>query len=154
MKHVLIDTDIFVRDVRYPRDVKQDVNRKFLDQVRSGRIAGVTSVFNLLEICGVLSFNYSAEQLLAFYGDFCAQYRVQLLFPADADGVLQYDIAAVFGQMQRKQSLGDAQVAYVAARFADQLSAVVTWNVKDFDGRVSLPVMTPEEFLSLKSRKL
>ena len=56
MKRVFIDTDIFVRDLRYPNDPLLEINQRFLEKVMSGKIAATTSIFNVLEVCGILSF--------------------------------------------------------------------------------------------------
>ncbi|MBI2335638.1 MAG: hypothetical protein HYU97_02610 [Deltaproteobacteria bacterium] len=147
MKKVFIDSDIFVRDLRYPRDSRTEANQKFIEKIQARKGLGVTSIFNLLEICGILSFNLSAEELLQLYGDFINYYKVQILFPADANGNLQYDIIKIFGQIQKKQSLGDAQVSYVAERFASQLSCFVSWNAPHFTEKLPLPIKTPEKYL-------
>jgi len=149
MKKVFIDSDIFVRDLRYPRDARTESNRKFIEKIKSKKGLGGTSIFNLLEVCGILSFNLSSEELLQLYGDFINYYKVQILFPADANGNLQYDIAKIFGQIQKKQSLGDAQISYVVERFASQLSCFVSWNAPHFTEKLPLLVRTPEEFLNL-----
>lgn len=145
MKQVFIDTDIFVRDLRYQRDANIVSNQKFLDKVRSRKIKGVTSIFNLLEVCGVLSFNLSQDDLLKLYADFTKYYSVQILFPANAQVELQYDIPKIFQSITQKQGLGDAQISYVINRFATDLSFVATWNIAHYEGRVSVPVLTPDQ---------
>ncbi len=151
MKSVFIDSDIFIRDLRYPRDVRTKTNRAFLDQMRARKSLGVTSIFNVLEVCGILSFNLSEEELLDLYADFCAHYRVNVLFPGDASGQLHYDVVAIFQVIMRKTALGDAQIAYVIDRYAATLAGVVSWNAVHFKGRVNVPVWTPEEYLHHKS---
>ena len=146
MKKVFIDSDLFVRDLRYPRDMRTAINQKFLDRVRRRKIHGVTSIFNLLEVCGILSFNLSSSDLLRLYADFTHHYNLQILFPADGAGNLEYDIPRIFEQIQGKQSLGDAQISYVVHRFADHLSCFVSWNAVHFEGKLPLPVKTPEDF--------
>jgi predicted nucleic acid-binding protein len=146
MKKVFIDSDLFVRDLRYPRDNRTNTNRKFLEKVKNRKIAGATSIFNLLEVCGILSFNLSFQDLMGLYADFTHHYNVQILFPADSSGNLQYDIPIIFEQIQKKQSLGDAQIGYVIERFSNQLSCFVSWNAAHFEGKISVPVKTPESF--------
>lgn len=145
MKRLFIDSDIFVRDLRYPRDSRTEENRRFLDKVLSKKIHGCTSIFNLLEVCGILSYNLSPTDLFDLYAGFTQEYPVQILFPADSTGNLQYDIPTIFSQVQRKNSLGDAQIAYVVERFTDHLSGFVTWNVKHFEGKLPIPVKCPNE---------
>lgn len=147
MNKVFIDSDLFVRDLRYPRDARTEVNQKFLDKVRRRKIPGVTSIFNLLEVCGILSFNLSPSSLIDLYSGFTTQYNVKILFPADASGRLEYDIPLIFEAIQKRQSLGDAQVSYVVERFAGQLASFVSWNAAHFEGKFSIPVQTPEEYL-------
>ena len=47
---ILIDTDIFVIDRRYVRDTKFQINRKFLDYLRSKETNRATTIFNLYEV--------------------------------------------------------------------------------------------------------
>ena len=145
MKKIFIDSDVFVLDLRYGRDKRGALNRQFLERVRSKKIRGVTSIFNLLEVCGILSFNLSEAQLLGLYADFCHHYGVQLLFPADAAGKVRYEVPEIFAQIQQKQSLGDAQITGVVERFRDHLKGFVSWNASHFAGRMSVPVMIPSE---------
>lgn len=144
MRKVFIDSDIFVRDLRYPRDSKTKANDRFLKKVISNKIKGATSIFNLLEICGILSYNLNRQELVQLYADFINRYKVQILFPADASGNLQYDIPQIFSQIQNKQSLGDAQISYVIERFEDHLISFVSWNAPHFEGKLPIPVMTPD----------
>jgi hypothetical protein len=150
VKSLFIDSDVFIRDLRYPRDEKTDFNKSLLEKIRKRKFKAVTSYFNLLEICGILSFNLSSENLLRLYADFIREYRVKILFPSDASGFFQYDYAGIFDQIRKKQSLGDAQASYIAERFRDGLSAFVSWNARHFEGKLSVPVMTPEQILAEK----
>lgn len=147
MKRIFVDTDVFVRKLRYPRDQSSEVNSRFLERVKGGRIKAATSIFNVLEVCGILSFNLAPDSLIGLYTGFGEHFGVKIFFPADRDGNLQYDYAGIFKNIQTKQSLGDAQVNYVVERFCDLVSGVVSWNAHHFDGKLPVPVMTPEEFL-------
>lgn len=147
MKMVFIDSDLFVRDLRYVRDALGEPNRRFLDRVKGRKVRGVTSIFNLLEVCGILSFNYSPQDLTVLYADFTNLFNIQILFPSDSSGNLHYDISSIFSQIQKKQSLGDAEISSVVQRFSRQLSCFVSWNARHFEGKLSIPVMTPDAFL-------
>ncbi len=50
-----IDSDIFIIDFRYKKDKKYSQNLRFLHSFPENEISGFTSIFNLLEVCGVLS---------------------------------------------------------------------------------------------------
>jgi len=78
---VFIDSDIFVRHLRYPQDKKSQANQQFISLVKEKRIEGFTSIYNLLEICGILSFNLSKEALYALYAGLRDEYQLKILFP-------------------------------------------------------------------------
>lgn len=145
MKRVFIDSDIFVRELRYPNDAQSLPNQRFLEKIQSGKLKGVTSVVNLLEVCGILSFNLSQDQLLQLFEGFTKRYNVQILYPASADVEFQYDIPGIIQGIVSKQALGDAQVSYVIRRFSSDLKYLVTWNKPHFEGRLPIPVFTPME---------
>jgi hypothetical protein len=52
----VIDTPVFVIDLRYRRDKNFAANRSFFDRIAQDQ-GGATTIFNLLEVCGILSFN-------------------------------------------------------------------------------------------------
>ena len=52
---------LFVIDLRYKRDRNFSVNRTFLERIAHNH-TGVTTLFNLLEVCGILSFNLEEKQ--------------------------------------------------------------------------------------------
>ena len=63
---VLVDTNIFVIDLRYKRDANYEINRTFLDHIGEKR-NGFTTIVNLLELCGILSFNLNEKQLIELW---------------------------------------------------------------------------------------
>ena len=65
----LIDTNVFVIDRRYRRDRNYAANRRFLDAVKRER-SGFTTMINLLELCGILSFNLNDHQLQTVWEGF------------------------------------------------------------------------------------
>ncbi|GFP22369.1 hypothetical protein HKBW3S06_01597, partial [Candidatus Hakubella thermalkaliphila] len=75
---VFIDSDIFIRDLRYPKDQRFRENSAFLEQVYKGKLKGFTSIYNVLEVCGILSFNLSEERLLELYAGFRDKYNLQI----------------------------------------------------------------------------
>jgi hypothetical protein len=147
VKRVFIDSDIFVRDLRYPHDEQTKINQSFLKKIKENSIRGATSIFNVLEICGIMSFNLKPPQLVSLYEEFCQHYHVQVLFPADATGHLQYDVSLILEQIMDKHSLGDAQISYVITRFADSLTHLVSWNARHFKDSLPVPAMTPKDYL-------
>lgn len=146
MKSLFLDSDIFVRDLRYKRDVHFEANQKLIEKIAAGEISAVTSIFNVLEVCGVLSFNLSMEQLTDLYLGFPGRYHIKILVPFDAGGRIDYDIFSLFEQIRKRQSLGDAETAFVVQRFSRHLDSFVSWNARHFEGKIPIPAKTPESF--------
>ena len=75
---VLVDTNIFVIDLRYKRDANYEINRSFLNHISEKR-NGFTTIVNLLELCGILSFNLNEKQLVELWFYFQDRYGVVVL---------------------------------------------------------------------------
>jgi hypothetical protein len=104
----VVDTNIFVIDLRYPRDRNFSVNRRFLERLaRAGN--GATSIFNVLEVCGILSFNLNAQQLRELFCYFPQKYQVRILPFVTLDRPLPVLTGAeIFAYFEQKASFGDA----------------------------------------------
>lgn len=146
---ILLDADILLIDVRYPNDARFAVNRQFLDQLRAGAVAaGITSQA-LLEVVGILSFNLSAARIVHLPRQLLVQFGLTV-FP-DWQQRPEYagcTVPDLIAQMSRRMSLGDAVQAVQIARYAASAQALVTWNAVHFTGKVVIPVLTPEAWLS------
>ncbi len=143
---ICIDSDVFLVALRYPRDRRAGATRAFLTAIATSG-DGATTVVNLLEIAGVLSFNLNAQQLLDFYAHFPRRYNVRIL-PAHDPRFRVPDVRVldVLQVMQRKASFGDALVAATVQRLQRGIEAFVTWNDVHFQGRMAVPVYTPLTF--------
>jgi len=76
---VLLDSNLFVIDRFFPGDAHFQTNRTFLDSLTTLE-AGV-SIFTLLELCGIASFNLTPKDLRLWLHDFPSIYPVQILDP-------------------------------------------------------------------------
>ena len=145
---VFIDTDIFVRNLRYRDDKNIIENDRFLDLVKEKELIGFTSIYNLLELCGILSFNLSAESLLHLYGGFKKRFQLrQILFGTFSDENLIININTVFAQIRKKMSFGDALIAACVEYHGDLIEGFVSWNVKHYEGKLNVDVCTPTALL-------
>lgn len=146
---VLVDTNIFVIDLRYKRDLCFQTNRAFLDKVGLAR-NGFTTVVNLLELCGILSFNLNQKQLAELWFYFEDRYDVTV-FPAPSleSKFPEIEIKALFDLLKRRTPLGDALMISVAGKFLPFVSTMVSWDKLHFENIFSGSVLTPEEYLSL-----
>jgi predicted nucleic acid-binding protein len=145
---VLIDTNIFVIDLRYKRDIHYDNNLAFLDAVAVKGV-GFTTIMNLLELCGILSFNLNEKQLLELWCYFQDKYKVTVLpTPELSSNFPTIGIQELFDVLKNRASLGDALMLTVAAKYLPFVSALVTWDDEHFKGQFPGTVMTPEEYVS------
>lgn len=143
----VIDTPIFVIDLRYKRDRNFSANRTFLDEIAKRR-AGVTTIFNLLEVCGILSFNLSAKQLTELFHYFPQHYEVDVLPHSTLESPLPAFITDdLFRLISMKTAFGDALILAAVQKHVSGAARFVSWNAEHFQGRLSIPVLTPREYL-------
>ena len=122
------------------------INRKFLDLVReSGDCA--TTLVNLLEVAGILSFNLNQRQLHELIVHLPSHYHLRIsppFRPTEPFPCIPMD--ELMEILSRKCSLGDALVLHQVERHATSDGCFVSWDAKHF-AEMELPVMTPTEFL-------
>lgn len=143
----IVDTNVFVMDLRYRRDTLFSINRRFLDRVAEDG-SGATTVFNLLEAAGILSFNLNERQfddLLAF---FPRKFGVSVIPGFDVtDSLPPVGTDAVVRRMKQRCSLGDALFLDAAEKYAPERSRIVSWDAEHLAGRTKFEVMKPDEAL-------
>jgi predicted nucleic acid-binding protein len=150
---VLVDTNIFVIDLRYKRDEHYKTNQEFLAHIAKRR-SGFTSIVNLLELCGILSFNLNEKQLAELWFYFQDKYQIAVLpapilethFPA-------IEIKTLFNLLKRRTSLGDALMISVAKDYLPFISTLVSWDNGHFKNIFQGNVFTPEEFLGSRKER-
>jgi len=136
----LIDSDVFLIDKFYIRDTRFGVNREFLDEVLNKKTC--TTIYNLLEICGILSHNLSKKELMQFFEDFQKTYKIKILFPnLDMHGEEFHKklVQGVFDNISLKMSFGDA---------------LILWTAKHFAGKSEFECLTPAEYLKKRKKKV
>ena len=145
---IFLDTNIFVIDLRYRRDPHYGVNRAFLEKVRGDR-NGRTSIVNLLELCGILSFNLNRRQLDNLFHFFPRRYFVKI-FPEDylTLATFQFGMRQLFKMISRRLSFADALLLQHVESHSPRVSAFITWDADHFKGKSSLDILTPGDYLS------
>lgn len=143
---IFVDTDIFVIDRLFREDKRHRINRQFLD--RAGEKS--TSVFNLLELCGLASFSLTNTELTTLFTNFHKQYDLMILYPKvlkpSPDEMIRYHISRVFEKICAKMNYPDAQILLIAEEY--DCSDFITWNKKHFEGRTYVPISTPNEYVA------
>ncbi|NPV29501.1 MAG: type II toxin-antitoxin system VapC family toxin [Firmicutes bacterium] len=152
---VFLDSNIFIIDRFFPRDVHYEENRMFFASLKNAKAKAGVPLITLLEICGVASFNLSQEELEKWLYSFGEVYPVEVLDPAGDEGVKIGEYLLDLGfYLTKKMTLGDAVFLKEAETY--KARAIVTWNKKHFSGRTEIPVFTPGEYLAVfraKGRK-
>ena len=144
---VLIDTNIFVIDLRYKRDAYYKINRAFLDYIAE-KSSGFTTIVNLLELCGILSFNLNVKQLKELWFYFQDRYGIVVLpVPSFEANFPVVEIKEIFDLLKNRTSLGDALMISVAKKHLPFVSTMVSWDNMDFENIFPGTVLTPEKFL-------
>ncbi len=150
---ILIDTDIFVIDRRYVRDAKFQINRKFLDYLRSKGINRATTIFNLYEVCGIMSFNLSKQQVLNLLIGFESIYGLKIIYPPLGNKTPEETFDRLLADTLRiileKVAFLDALIISTAESAPD-VNSLITWNAKHFLNKTKLTVQTPEAYLIAK----
>ena len=145
----VIDTSVFVIDLRYKRDKNFAANRAFLERMAQEQ-NGATSLFNLLEVCGILSFNLNERQIEELFYYFPQHYRVEVLPHASLREPLPaLRVGDLFKIIQRKVSFGDALIIAAVEKHIAGAARFVSWNAQHFKDRPSIPCLSPREFLKL-----
>lgn len=149
---IFVDSNLFVIDLRYRDDVNYRVNRRALDRLGREEI-GMTSVLNVLEVCGILSFNLSASSLHALYVHFARRYRLAVV-PGGADETRLPAPTAqdVLTRMEKRMAVKDAEIAIVVEQHAQALTAFISWNARHFSGKLPVPALSPRQWLSRRKR--
>jgi len=142
---IVVDSDVFVIDLRYPRDPKSKDNKAFIKELaQSGR--GATTIFNLLEICGILSYNLNREQLHSLFHYFPKRYNLKILPEHSPRYLPRLPLPRIWKIIARKTALGDALILILLESYTD-VKLIVSWNVKHLQDRIDVEVLTPTEAL-------
>lgn len=144
---ILLDSNLFIIDRFFPRDAVYPQNRDFIERLDG--LEAAISVFTLVEICGVASFNLSMRELERWLYQFTAVYPVLVIDPFGLEGEMAADwvksfLAEISDNIAEKMTFGDALILREAEAY--RADAIVTWNTKDFFQRTRIPVLTPTSY--------
>jgi hypothetical protein len=141
---IAMDTDVLAISLFYHHDKRFAETAGFLRDVPKPTGLGI---YNLMELCGIASgHGITARQLFLQY---LSSPDIQVLYPPVVlhNHTLhwQHYIQALLARVERSMRLGDAAVLWTVE--SCQCESLITWNKRHFDGKTSLSVMTPGEWL-------
>ena len=145
---VILDTDVLLLAHSFSRDTRQPVNSAFLDKVRTA--APATTIYNVMELLGQLSFNVSPDRLSEWKSWLVDAYDLAIVWPFNPD-----DMISTFSYRQEiyDQPLARMQASRIAfmdglilglAERTPGVDRLVTWNARHFHGKTWLEILTPE----------
>ena len=148
---IFIDTDVLWLAFAFHQDDRQAANSAFLEQVQAAQPA--TTIYNVLELLGKLSFNLSPERLDEWRSWLVDAYQLLVIWPTNpelttASPTFQEEIFERPYQKMRtvKMPFMDALILNLAER-TPNVTQFVTWNARHFQGKSTLPILTPEEYI-------
>lgn len=143
---IFVDSDVLLIDLRYRRDPKYKENAAFLAGLKHGKQQGITSIFNVLEVCGILSYNLNEQQLLNLYCHLPTHYNLQI-YPPSKEYLPRLTVKSILAIISKKASFGDALIIYTIRNMGPLVSHYVSWNARHFLQQLSIPALTPAEAL-------
>ncbi|MBV6450310.1 MAG: hypothetical protein MHPDNHAH_01033 [Anaerolineales bacterium] len=149
---VVIDTDVLLLAFAYPNDDRQKINQKFLETVQTAQPA--TTIYNVMEILGQLSFNLSAEQLDRWQDWLVNAYDLTVIWDIDPEERIVPETWHEILYERPIRKMRTVRMAFVdalilsAAERPLNVNHFVTWNARHFKGKTTLSVLTPEEYLA------
>mgnify|MGYP001408361920 CR=1 FL=1 len=150
---VVIDSDVLLLAFAYPNDDRQKVNQKFLESVQTAQPA--TTIYNVMEVLGQLSFNLSSEQLDEWQDWLANAYNLAVIWDTDSKEKVDPETWREIIYERPFQKMQTVRMAFMdalilsSAEHTPDVEYFVTWNAKHFKGKTSLVVLTPEEYLAL-----
>jgi len=149
---VVIDSDVLLLAFAYPNDERQKINQKFLETIQTAQPA--TTIYNVMETLGQLSFNLSAAQLDMWQEWLVNANNLTVIWDVDAAEKADLDVwrdviyDRPFEKMKTvRMAFMDAMILSLVER-TPNVEYFVTWNAKHFKGKTNLTVLTPEEYLA------
>ena len=150
---VVIDTDVLLMEFAFQRDPRAKVNHDFMAAVQTRADEPATTVYNLMELLGQLSFNLAPARLDAWPEWLQRAHSLSILWPeapleSPAASFFQAEIFdRPFTRIRtHRMAFLDSLIVGVAEAGPD-VRAFVTWNARHFKGKIRLPVLTPDEYL-------
>lgn len=147
---VVIDTDVLTLAYVFHRDPRQAANTRFLSVVQA--LHPAATIYTVMELLGKLSFNLSAERLAQWPLWLQARHGLSILYPRTAGLTAETFfrrefVDHPFAKMQHhRMPFLDSLILNLAEEASD-VDAFVTWNARRYQGKTSLTVLTPGEYL-------
>ncbi len=144
---ICIDTDVFIRDMLDPNDDKALMSRKFMEETSS--IVRCTTIFNILEICGVLSAARNLDVKTTFT-DFHRDRTLKIIYPnfkeyRESSSFFKNVIDNCLAYMGQQMGYKDSEILWLCEEA--NCDIFITWNTRHFNEKGKVKVQTPAKYL-------
>lgn len=145
---ILLDADVILIDRKYFTDLRHPVNKAALARLLAERLPLGMVAHAVMEVVGVMSHGTPTADIAKIPDALRTIYGLSINpDPVTTPEYAGCTYAEILGQMATKMSLGDAVQALQIAKFVSSTATLITWNAKHFRGKLTIPVLTPEEWL-------
>ncbi len=144
---MLIDTDVLAIYHIFLSDRRHEATASFIDQTKEKDRS--TSVYNLLELVGVISTAGKAKEAEILLDLYLKAGDINIIYPdipllSSEEFWVDY-VRELRDIMLRGVRYGDAKIIWVAE--SNECGQIVTWNKKHYVGKTDMDVMDPSECL-------
>jgi len=106
---IFVDTDVFVIEELFPEDKRHQVNKRFLGL--EGEKS--TSIYNLLELCGLASFTLNTTELTNLFTNFHRQHSLRILYSKilkpSPEEMIRNNVSRIFAVISAVLGLGELE---------------------------------------------
>ena len=143
-----LDSDLLAILHIFKADARFEATRQFFQRIKDQPKA--ITIFTLLELCGIVATSTGKEDAGEIFHQYISSDDSVIIYPnlltKDTDEFWGSLVSESFLRIQRGMRLGDAAILW-ALETNQEVDTFVTWNTKHFNGKTSLKILTPSEFL-------
>lgn len=147
---ILLDSDVLAIYHFFTHDSRYQATRDCIDTFCKDDVA--LTIYNLLELAGILSSAGKADLGKKIVTKYLNAGDMRVLFPRK--GYISGDVfweeycSGIMDVIARGIRYGDAKIIWVAELY--DVSMIITWNVRHFTGKTSIPIKTPANVNELR----
>ncbi len=145
---IAIDTDVLAIHHIFTWDERWKINEEFLLKV----VKPATTIHNLLELASlIIRALRNTELAIKIFKYYASSSRWEIIFPPEFTGWERF-ADEIFNYINRGMSYADSLIAWTVEEYND-IEAFITWNLRDFRGKLKIAVYSPEEWLMKMKHK-
>lgn len=145
---IAIDADVLCIYHVFKRDRRYDVTTAFMQTAT--RTNGGVPIFALLELCGVVATAHQPQAVRELFEEYTTADNLTILYPpVEPASTLRFwaePTSELLSRIERGFRLGDAAILWTVE--STGCEALITWNERHYEGKTTVKVQTPQEWLA------